>query len=306
MMLNRVSTMLVVGLLGLLSGCSGDSRSAATPARSEGRLSQTSGTLQVPGLTDEVRIIRDRWGIPHIYAKNADDLFFAQGFVQAQDRLFQIDLWRRSTQGRLAEILGADYVDRDRLTRLMRYRGDMNAEWASYAPDTRRIATRFVAGINAEIATIGEHLPEEFVVAGYRPEPWQPEDLLSRAEGFVMTSNANDEVFRARMTAAVGLERTTMLLPLEPSVSAPAPDGIDLSAVDATVRPALAAIGAPARFGAGSGTQPPSFSTGSDGRREKAATTGSSPARSPRPGSRCSPTIRTAISIIRPCATSCT
>ena len=240
----------MVGLSVMLSGCARDSRSpAATLAALDGRLSQTSGTLQVPGLTDEVRVVRDRWGIPHIYAKNVDDLFFAQGFVQAQDRLFQIDLWRRSTQGRLAEILGADYVDRDRLTRLMRYRGDMNAEWESYAPDTRRIATRFVAGINAQIATIGEQLPEEFAVAGYRPEPWQPEDLLSRAEGFAMTSNANDEVFRARVTAAAGLERTTMLLPLDPTVSAPPPTGIDLSAAAATLRPALAAIGAPARFG---------------------------------------------------------
>ena len=181
-----------------------------------------------PASPTKYSIVRDRWGIPHIYAKNADDLFFAQGFVQAQDRLFQIDLWRRSTQGRLAEILGADYVDRDRLTRLMRYRGDMNAEWESYAPDTRRIATRFVDGINAEIATIGEQVPEEFAVAGYRPEPWQPEDLLSRAEGFVMTSNANDEVFRAQVTAAAGLERTTMLLPLDPPVSAPPPGGIHL------------------------------------------------------------------------------
>src|SRR6185503_5028959 len=211
--------------------------------------------------------VRDRWGIPHIYAKNADDLFFAQGFVQAQDRLFQIDLWRRSTQGRLAEILGADYVDRDRLTRLMRYRGDMNAEWESYAPDTRRIATRFVAGINAQIATMGEHPPEEFAAAGYRPEPWQPEDLLSRAEGFVMTSNAYDEVFRARVTAALGLERTAMLLPLDPPVPAPPPSGIDLSPVDATVRPALAAIGAPGRFGAGAAPAAAAFL---DGQRRSA------------------------------------
>ncbi|HET6959105.1 MAG TPA: penicillin acylase family protein [Vicinamibacterales bacterium] len=250
MMRNGVSKALAVSLTVLLSGCMRDSGSpSAASASSDARLSQTSGTLQVPGLADEVRIVRDRWGIPHIYAKNTDDLFFAQGFVQAQDRLFQIDLWRRSTQGRLAEILGPSYVDRDRLARLMRYRGDMNAEWESYSPDTHRIATRFVAGINAQIATIGEQLPEEFVVAGYRPEPWQPEDLLSRAEGFVMTYNASDEVFRARITTAVGLERTQMLLPLDPPVSAPPPSGVDLAAVDATVRPVLAAMGTPARFG---------------------------------------------------------
>ena len=247
MTLNGVSRALMVGVLSLLSGCTGGSHSPS--AASDPRLSQTSGTLQVPGLTDEVRVVRDRWGIPHIYARNADDLFFAQGFVQAQDRLFQIDLWRRATQGRLAEILGANYIDRDRLARLMRYRGDMNTEWESYSPDTHRIAARFVSGINALIAAIGERLPEEFVVAGYRPEPWQPEDLLSRAEGFVMTYNASDEVFRSRMTAEMGLERTRMLLPLDPPVSAPPPKGIDLAAVDATVRPALAAIGAAVRFG---------------------------------------------------------
>jgi penicillin amidase len=257
------TTVLVAGLLVSLSGCARDSHSAAAPAASaDGRLSQTSGTLQAAGLEDEVRIIRDRWGIPHIYAKNVDDLFFAQGFVQAQDRLFQIDLWRRSTQGRLAEILGADYVDRDRLTRLMRYRGDMSAEWESYAPDTRRIVTRFVAGINAHIAAIGDRLPDEFAAAGYRPEPWEPEDLLSRAEGFVMTSNAYDEVFRARVTAAVGGERTAALLPLDPPVSAPPPAGIDLSAIDATVRPALAAIGAPARFGLAAASAAAAFADG--------------------------------------------
>src|SRR5262245_50266734 len=209
----------------IASGCSHEA--AAPPAAAkESRLAPTTGTLNVAGLTDEVRIIRDRWGIPHIYAKNADDLFFAQGFVQAQDRLFQIDLWRRSTQGRLAETLGPDYVTRDRMTRLMRYRGDEKADWESYAPDTKRIATHFVAGINAWIAIANAHLPEEFEVAGYRPEPWQPEDLLSRAEGFVMTSNAREEVFRSRMTAKVGAEKTAMLLPLDPTAPMMVPRGV--------------------------------------------------------------------------------
>ena len=233
----------------IAGGCSHDAAAPPTAAK-ESRLAPTTGTLNVAGLTDEVRIIRDRWGIPHIYAKNADDLFFAQGFVQAQDRLFQIDLWRRSTQGRLAEVLGADYVARDRMTRLMRYRGDAKAEWESYAPDTRQIATRFVAGINAWIALAGDKVPEEFDVAGYRPEPWEPEDLLSRAEGFSMTSNARDEVFRARLTAKVGPALTALLLPLDPPAPLSVPAGVDLSAVSNQLSADLANIGAPARFGA--------------------------------------------------------
>ncbi|HEX7138669.1 MAG TPA: penicillin acylase family protein [Vicinamibacterales bacterium] len=239
-------TVMALGIA--VSGCSAGAGAPSQPGRSD-RLAQTSGTLSVAGLSDEVRVVRDRWGIPHIYAKNAGDLFFAQGFVQAQDRLFQIDLWRRSTQGRLAETLGPEYVTRDRMTRLMRYRGDVNADWESYAPDTQQIATRFVAGINAWIAIANANLPEEFEVAGYRPEPWKPEDLLSRAEGFVMTSNARDEVFRSRMTAKIGAAKTARLLPLDPSRPMMVPPGVDLSKVNDQLNTDLAYIGAPAQFG---------------------------------------------------------
>ena len=106
-------------------------------------VAQVSGTLIVPGLAAPVRIVRDTWGLPHIYAASQDDLFFAQGLVQAQDRLFQMDLWRRSVQGRLSEVLGSNFLERDAMTRRMQYRGDMRTEWASYGPDTAAIATAF-------------------------------------------------------------------------------------------------------------------------------------------------------------------
>src|ERR1043166_4327843 len=77
----------------------------------------TSGTLTVGGVSAPVRVVRDRWGIPHIYAESANDLFLAQGFVQAEDRLFQMDLWRRASLGRLAEVLGPNFVERDGMTR---------------------------------------------------------------------------------------------------------------------------------------------------------------------------------------------
>src|SRR6266566_3699570 len=103
---------------------------------------------------EDVEVRRDRWVVPHIYAKTQHDLFFAQGFVAAQDRLFQMDLWRRIGEGRLAEVLGPSYFARDRFARLLKYRGDMSAEWSSYAPDTRAIAASFVSGINAHIALV--------------------------------------------------------------------------------------------------------------------------------------------------------
>src|SRR5262247_1694115 len=110
-----------------------------------------SGTVAVAGLSAPVRVTRDRWGVPHLYAASRDDLFLAQGFVQAQDRLFQMDLWRRSGQGRLAEVLGASFIERDAMTRRVQYRGDPTVEWERYGPDARAIATAFVRGINAYV-----------------------------------------------------------------------------------------------------------------------------------------------------------
>src|SRR5689334_18639489 len=127
-------------------------------------LAQLDGEIRTAGLQEPVEVLRDTWGVPHIFARNQHDLFFAQGFVTAQDRLFQIDLWRRIGNGETAELFGDQAIEADRFARLMLYRGDMQAEWKSYAPDTQAIATSFVSGINAYIDTIGETLPIEFQI----------------------------------------------------------------------------------------------------------------------------------------------
>src|SRR5882757_5622677 len=107
-------------------------------------VAQPANDLKAP-----VEILRDKWGVPHIYAQNSDDLFFAQGWITAKDRLFQIDLWRRVGTGKLAEVMGPDAVPRDQIARLVRYRGDWEQEWSEYAPDAKAIVTAFVKGINA-------------------------------------------------------------------------------------------------------------------------------------------------------------
>jgi penicillin G amidase len=109
--------------------------------------------------------------------------------MAARDRLFQIDLWRRQGTGRLAEVLGPDAIPRDRIARLVRYRGDMDLEWHSYSPDAKRIATEFTKGINAFIRSLQGKRTPEFEVAGYDPEPWQPEDVTARIAGLLMTRN---------------------------------------------------------------------------------------------------------------------
>src|SRR5215467_5899979 len=110
--------------------------------------------LRITGLKEPVEVIRDRWGVPHIYANNSGDLFFVQGYITAQDRLFQLDLWRRIGTGKLAEVLGPKYVNRDRIARLVRYRGDWDEEWRSYSPDAKAIATAFTSGINTYIRSL--------------------------------------------------------------------------------------------------------------------------------------------------------
>ncbi len=217
-------------------------------------LAQLEGEIKVPGLKEPVEVLRDRWGIPHIYAKNADDLFFAQGFVAAQDRLFQIDLWRRSGVGETAEVVGKSGLESDRFARLLKYRGDPDAEWASYAPDARRIVIAFTCGINAYIDHIGDRLPIEFQLLGVRPKKWQPEDCLGRMSGIVMSRNFQNELVRAELVAAVGVEKARRIAPTDPLRQyAPAP-GLDLAGIDRSI---LAGYNAALKA--------PSFKLGGDG-----------------------------------------
>lgn len=204
-------------------------------AKGKSVLSPLSGNLQFADLKEPVEVVRDQWGIAHIYAKNQDDLFFAQGVVVAQDRLYQIDWWRRVALGETAEVLGPSAVEADRFARLIRYRGDMDREWASYSPDARAIATSFTRGINAWIERIGDQLPIEFQVLKYKPKLWRPEDVLGRMSGIVMSRNMEQEIARARLIAAVGVEKARLLAPTDPLVAfAPAPE-LDLVDIEPTI-----------------------------------------------------------------------
>jgi len=188
-------------------------------------------TISVPGLRAPVEVRRDRWGVPHIYAANTHDLFLAQGFVAAQDRLFQMEMWRRVGEGRLAEVLGPAAVERDRFARLFRYRGDMAREWASYASDTRAIVSAFVSGVNAYIAMSGDSLPPEFGMLGFRPEPWGVEVPLARATGLSGVSNGASEVLRAQLVATLGARRVDELLPADPQRPLDPAPGLDLAGI---------------------------------------------------------------------------
>ncbi len=220
-------------------------------ARAEAALSVIRGTLKVAGLEQPVNVLRDRWGVAHIYARSQHDLFFAQGFVAAQDRLFQMELWKRSGQGRLAEILGPSALLRDINARLLIYRGDMKAEYESYSPDTQDILKAFTAGINAYIASRladgGPGLPLEFQLAGFAPEPWKPTDCLNRMAAFSMTGNAFGELEHAQALNAVGTDSASELFGFDPPVKLDAAPGADLAGFSAALLHNL--VGSDARIG---------------------------------------------------------
>src|SRR5262245_7710436 len=145
----------------------GSAQSASVNELAARALARIEGDIKVPGLQADVRIVRDSWGVPHIFAKSDDDLFFAQGYVAAQDRLWQMEMWRRTAEGRLAEVLGPQAVERDKTARLLKYRGRFDAEeFDSYHPDAKRLLAAFVGGVNAFIASHGDRLPVEFVLTG--------------------------------------------------------------------------------------------------------------------------------------------
>ncbi len=231
---------------------SAQTASTTLEARAKAALAVLHGTLNVHGLQQPVRVQRDHWGVAHIYAQNQHDLFFAQGFVVAQDRLFQMELWKRSGQGRLAEILGPSYVKRDTSARLLRYRGDMDAEYASYAPDTKEILEAFTSGINAYIAEIqkpgGIGLPLEFQLAGFKPDPWKPEDCLNRLAAYSVTGNGASELHSAQLVALLGPEKAVELLELDPPVKLDPAPGIDYSGLSSALLENLVGSDVPLHF----------------------------------------------------------
>ena len=185
--------------------------------------------IAVSGLSAPAQILIDQWGVPHIYAANTDDVFFAQGFNAARDRLFQIDLWRRRGLGKLSAIFGANFIEQDRAARLFLYRGDMNKEWQAYGKNAQRTATRFVAGVNAYIDYIGREpskLPFEFGYFGYTPEKWQAEDVV-RIRSHGLTRNLASEFSRALITCKSDLKSDEVRSGLSPKWESKIPDGLD-------------------------------------------------------------------------------
>jgi len=237
----------------LLAAAQGSPLLATAPAQAVAAARQPgSTTLAVDGLMQPVEILRDAWGINHIYAKTEDDLFFTQGYAAARDRLFQFELWRRQATGTMAEVLGRSALKRDIGARLHQYRGDLTAELNWYHPRGAAIVNAFVRGVNAYIAEAMRTpatLPIEFKALGITPQPWTTAVVISRHQGLL--ANINEELNTAQAVRVLGVDRVKDLEyyqggdPLLASDSA-----IDLSLISNEILELYNAFRQPVRFAA--------------------------------------------------------
>ena len=161
---------------------------------SRSALPEYSGELALPGLNDEVTVYRDERGMPHIYASGEHDLYFATGYVMAQERLWQMDLIRRATTGRLSEIFGKDYVKTDLFLRSLCMSAKSEKVIAASDPEIKICLEAFAAGVNAYIASAGKKLPPEFKILSYRPDPYTLIDLANII-GYMGWDLASDNLY---------------------------------------------------------------------------------------------------------------
>lgn len=174
--------------------------------------------ISLRGIDGIVEVYRDPWGISHIYAETESDLFFAQGFNAARDRLFQLELWRMKATGTLSEVFARRTLDQDIGARLLQYRGNLSEELQHYHPRGVEIIQSFVNGINAYIDLVNEEsrrLPIEFRLLGIEPKKWTPEVVISRHNGLFRNASTELDLFKA--ARKLGPDQLTELLNLEPA-----------------------------------------------------------------------------------------
>jgi len=171
------------------------------------------GTFECAGLSSPVEVIRDRWDVPHIYASSLDDVFFAQGFIHAQERLWQMDFNRHLCAGRLSEILGADAVPLDRWMRTLSIRRFSETQASEVENAATPIMEAYAAGVNAFIDR--GKLPVEITFLGYKPEPWSPVDSMTwvKMMAWQLCVNWETEILRAQLIAKLGPETAAELEP---------------------------------------------------------------------------------------------
>jgi penicillin amidase len=183
---------------------------------------QTAGAVQIKDLQYEVTIIRDNWGVPHIYADTPHDLFVAQGYVHAQDRFWQMEFWRRIGAGRLSEIFGKSALGRDLFIRTVGWARAAQQDEAALDDETRQALQWYADGVNAYLAT-KDNPGLEFTLlklngVSYEPEPWTIRNTLTwlKVMSWDLGGNMSGELTRAMLIQTIGLDAMLELRPLYP------------------------------------------------------------------------------------------
>ena len=180
-------------------------------------LPQLDGSISLPGLQQTVTVDRDAWGVPHIRAASVEDAAEAQGYVMAQDRLWQLDLLRRVARGQLSEILGERTLQIDKDFRTLGLGRVADREATTLEPDARKILEAYARGVNEFISQHQSNLPPEFSLLGYKPQPWRAADTLA-ISGYMYRTLADTrerEINRAKVTARAGADRAKDLFSIE-------------------------------------------------------------------------------------------
>jgi penicillin amidase len=182
-----------------------------------------NGTINVAGLQSQVEVYRDSWGVPHIYASNPHDLFFAQGYVHAQDRFWQMEFWRRIGSGRLSEILGESGLENDRFIRTVGWHRTAAQELEQLDDEGRAVLEAYAEGVNAYVSTHRGRLGLEFTILGltgvkFDPEPWNLLNTLTWAKvmAWDLGGNMDSELLRAHIVARLGTPAVGALVPPYP------------------------------------------------------------------------------------------
>ena len=185
-------------------------------------LPKTEGEVRLAGIEASAEVLRDRYGIPHIFAASAAGASFALGYAHAQDRLWQMEMSRRIASGRVAEVVGPGGLPTDRFMRTLGVRRAAEANLRRLDAETRRLLEAYAAGVNAFLAS-GPVLPPEFWLTGVRPEPWSPVDSVAWAKmmAWDLGGNWGTELLRMRLAKTLPLARIHEFLPPYPGEPVP-------------------------------------------------------------------------------------
>jgi penicillin amidase len=181
-------------------------------------LPELSGSYTVTGITEPARIVRDKNGVPHIYAETYEDAMYALGFVHAQDRLFQMESQRRIGAGRMSEVAGSSTVGLDRMMRALGLYRRAEADFQHLERDTQRALEAYAAGVNAYLTHRREKLPPEFLIIG-EPEPWKPADTLvwGKLMALNLSTGWREKLLRAVFVQHLGAEKAAAFFPPYPA-----------------------------------------------------------------------------------------